>query len=532
MKTIKLLTTNNLKKQEFKKFFDLYGIELVNENQTFTMSEETVLLNKNLEKINDISSLKNLQIVYSQSTLNVEFEDGTNQTYVSDLLKGYIDLSKKENHKSVFGWDDIFVLPFAGLSLFEVSKINSKVSSRQKNLSSFVAEHLHYKERLSTKFNKVEAEETIMIDHNVFMLLKENKYLNSPSVISSGIHEILKKSLKNGAFFRSSKTRREKNYWFPGLNAGIPLVEKKDEIHEITFAVHDLFHFVIPDILLNGKLTRKNKKNYIIGRMMSEAISLVLADGWFIQNLKKDFEYDYSKRAIYPLFENIDLNNQENLKKAITSMVYYVLKGDINYLKEITNNEEAITNFKNKYDAFFVEDYKWTFINYSNLVSRTEQISDWFKTCHIEDEFDNVNDYIEEQKELIIKEILNSFLEKIFEKEEFNQDLFFSNSFKRYMLGQCFIFSTFKNISISQQFKRKILFSLSKPILNKEECLNIKNFFKLYVEELHRMNLIDDDQSILFKEIYPLFDPSFAFYDKEKEFYKQTINDFYINLGE
>lgn len=228
MKTIKLLTTNSLKKQEFKKFFDLYGIELVNENQTFTMSEETILLNQNKQKITYISTLENLQRVFSQSTLIVEFEDGTKQTYVSDLLEGYIDLSKKENHKSVFGWDDIFILPLACLSLFEVSKINSKVSSKQKNLSSFVAEHIHYKERLSTKFNKIDAEETIMIDHSVFMLLKENKYLNSPSVISSGILEILKKSLKNGAFFRSSKTRREKNYWFPGLNAGIPLVEKKE----------------------------------------------------------------------------------------------------------------------------------------------------------------------------------------------------------------------------------------------------------------------------------------------------------------
>lgn len=531
MKTIKLLTTNNLKKQEFKKFFDLYGIELVNENQTFTMSEETILLDQNKEKITYLYSLKNLQRVFSQSTLTVEFENGTTQTYVSDLLEGYIDLSKKENHKSVFGWDDIFILPLAGLSLFEVSKINSKVSSRQKNLSSFVAEHIHYKERLSTKFNKIEAEETIMIDHSVFMLLKENKYLNSPSVISSGILEIFKKSLKNGAFFRSSKTRREKNYWFPGLNAGIPLVEKKDEIHEITFAVHDLCHFVIPDILLNGESTRKNKKTYIIGRMMSEAISLVLADGWFIQNLKKDFEYDYSKRGIYPLFENIDLNNQENLKKAITSMVYYVLKGDINYLKEITNNEDAINNFRNKYDAFFVEDYKWTFINYSNMLSRKEQIGDWVKTCHIEEEFDTVNDYIEEDKELIINEILNSFLTMIFEKEDFNYQKSFVNSFKRYMLGQCFIFSTFKQISITKQFKSKILSSLSKEDLTKEGCLNIKNFFKLYVEELHRMNLIDDDQSILFKEIYPLFDPSFAFYDEEKEFYQQTINDFYINLG-
>ena len=96
------------------------------------------------------------------------------------------------------------------------------------------------------------------------------------------------------------------------------------------------------------------------------------------------------------------------------------------------------------------------------MLSRKEQISDWVKTCHIEEEFDTVNDYIEEDKELIINEILNSFLTMLFEKEDFNYQKSFINSFKRYMLGQCFIFSTFKQISITKQFKSKILSSLSK----------------------------------------------------------------------
>jgi len=38
--------------------------------------------------------------------------------------------------------------------------------------------------------------------------------------------------------FRSASNRREKNYWFPGLNAGIPLVPKRDPVHEATFMAH------------------------------------------------------------------------------------------------------------------------------------------------------------------------------------------------------------------------------------------------------------------------------------------------------
>jgi hypothetical protein len=55
-----------------------------------------------------------------------------------------------------------------------------------------------------------------------------------------------------GAFFRAAKTRRELNYWFPGLNAGIPYVAKRDPIHEVTFTAHDFGHFSIPDLIFTG----------------------------------------------------------------------------------------------------------------------------------------------------------------------------------------------------------------------------------------------------------------------------------------
>lgn len=38
--------------------------------------------------------------------------------------------------------------------------------------------------------------------------------------------------------------QREKNYWWPGLNAGLPLTAKRDAVHEATFMAHDFGHFV------------------------------------------------------------------------------------------------------------------------------------------------------------------------------------------------------------------------------------------------------------------------------------------------
>ncbi len=67
-----------------------------------------------------------------------------------------------------------------------------------------------------------------------------------------GLLRILNRVLDEGIFFRSPKNRRQANYWLPGLNAGLPLVEKKDEIHEITFMAHDMCHFAIKDLVFIG----------------------------------------------------------------------------------------------------------------------------------------------------------------------------------------------------------------------------------------------------------------------------------------
>lgn len=530
-KIIKVITTNKKKLKEFEDFFNNYGITVVTDGESdFILSERTILCTdydktKGKSEIITKSQAIHLESVFTKSILHCKDNNGEDFYYESEFLEGIIDLNKISNNEDVFGWDDIFVLPALGLSLYEISKMNSKVSGRQENLATFVKEHIHYKKRLSTKFNFIESNETILIDDSVEKFIRDNKYLRKTN---SKLRDILLKGLKNGAFFRASKTRREKNYWFPGLNAGIPLVEKSDAIHEITFGVHDLFHFVIPDIIFNGNDFESNKKTYILSRMMSEAISLVLADGWFIQTLKEDsVEYDYSKRCIYPLFEKLDLNNEDTLKEVITNMVYYVLKGEESYLYNITSEKTAIDNFKNKYDAFFVEDYKWTFINYNNMVHNKTLFKDWFSnySFFIKDSFFTVEDF-----DGTIEPILEAFLNVIFSEKEVKTESNLSRSFKKYMLGNMFIFSKFKDISISDYYFNLLNNELNKAELSLSDCKRIKRFYGLYIEQLANLSLIDKDQEVLYKEIYPLFDPSFAFYDKEKDFYKKSISDFYLEL--
>lgn len=547
MKIILLKTTNLKKLKEFQLFFNHYGIEVQQTKDVSEfnkelhycfMEEETKLFGKGLIEIN---SFKDLDFVSTSSTLKYSFDGKTIYRFCSKLIYGFIDISKKLYSDEVFGWDDVFINYATGLSLFELSKINSKVVGRRENLANFAKNYLYYEKRLDLNFNSFDKEETIILDDSVYQFIKNNKYLNSSSVLNSGIHNLFNTMLYNGAFFRKAKNRREKNYWLPGLNAGIPLIAKKDPIHEITFAVHDFMHFLIPDLIYSGNNNEINKQIYIFSRMMSEAISLVLADGWFIQNLSKDFSYDWNKRNIYPLFNNLDLNNQENLKKALINMINYVLKGEDSYLYNITSDKESIDNFKYKYDSFFVEDYKWTLKNWENMVSQSEYFYKWSSySDSIDDSYillddislllSDINNFT--TKENIIDYLSNLYIDKIFyilnNNIDFNLENSLVSSYKKYMFGQLFIFEKYNFLNISSIYKNKFISCLSNMKYFNEH-INIKIFFNKYIEELYKNNLIDYDDSLVYKEIFPLFSPVYVFYDKDKSYY-DSISSYFKNI--
>lgn len=534
MKTFTLITSNPSKHLEFKVFFNNYGIQIDVDSKTniynsdIFLKEETFLLHNG----NKIENYEDIMNVETYSILEV-FDNNKNKIdeFKSKKIQGYIDLSLREENEEVFGWDDVFVLSSIGITLHKLKQINSKVSGRQEVLASFAQKHLQYKDRLDLNFNKMNKETTMTFDDSVNQFISNNKYINSPSVVKSGFRNLLNHSLYNGAFFRSAKNRREKNYWFPGLNAGIPLVGKSDEIHEITFAVHDLTHFLIPDLLLDID-SKMNKKIYIITRMMSEAISLVLADAWFIHNLKKDTEYDWSKRKIDPLFKDLNLNNRGTLKIVMINMINYVLKGKDSYLFGITNDKEDIKNFKDKYDAFFIEDYKWTFANYDNMNSDISSFENWNKSIKdFKNDLQSVSEIVIKDDKKIVDELIKLYVDKIMymidNPIKVNIDSAISESFKKYMIGQMFIFSKYSFLSISKTYQDKILSYMKKEILNAKDISNILDFYKIYINELYKINLIDLDQKMMYEEIYPLFNPSYAFYDKDKSYYKDNINYFY-----
>ena len=357
--------------------------------------------------------------------------------------EGFLDFSKREKNiialrstttttttttdpiieqRAPFGWDDIFVHAATNLTYHEMFLRGGgwcgKVSPRDLNVSAFIIENLHYKKRKSHKFlssssnddgsAKKEDRQTISFSDkdSVGCFVQQQEHMNNESATKSGLTDVFYAVANQGAFFRSARTRREVNYWLPGLNAGIPYVAKRDPIHEVTFLAHDFGHFLIPDLIYTGSTTPLVRKCYILYRMMSEATTLVFADMLFVETLRScgKYDYDWAKRKIHPLFQATGLDpfgaDQgregffQSFRLLLEANVAFCLLGDESKFVQLIERAglvkmfvgsdgkktcEALEKFKDKYMPFFVEDYKWTTANFENMRAHSKDYEEWWR---------------------------------------------------------------------------------------------------------------------------------------------------------
>lgn len=142
-------------------------------------------------------------------------------------------------------------------------------------------------------------------------------------------------------------------------------------------------HFIYPDLIITDN-SKESKNKYIIARMMSEAFTIVLADMFFISLLDDDsVKYDFDKRKIYPLFKemkfNISIENRDKIKELLWANTCFALLGEEDHLKSLIKKDCLFEDYKNKYQRFFQEDYKWTDKNYNNIVKNALINKEWYK---------------------------------------------------------------------------------------------------------------------------------------------------------
>lgn len=569
-------TTNKQKFNEFKQEFDKYGIEVIILTPKLSVEKFSVLfgLQHKFLKImaifeeetlllkhcyNNIEDYKKVNIKHKNKAVNyskLKVYTFNNFIEYENKISGYIDMTKKTKYQNdIFGWDDIFVMENNGFTFNELKKINMKLSSRNMNISKWMKDNIYYNKLIDLKFTPINSQKVVNFDIDVFDFIKSHKYFNNELSKKCGLYNMFINIINNGVYFKCANNRRIKNYWYPGLNGGIPMVPKNDEIHECTYMAHDFGHFGIPDLIYIGNSSNLHKKTYVCWRMLSEALTMCLADMLFVDTLvKTNVEYDYSKRKIYDLFKDLKINlkydNKEeyisNLKKIIFANYRFCLFGDdlpyINLLNQSGSSLESLNKFKEKYIPFFVSDYKWTIFNFNNMLSRSDEIRLWYssfknikrdiKDVYSIDDIINLLDLEEgdEMYDKIFNYIFDHIIIHLFNDNPIlDKSIRDTKTFKKYGLGQSAIFFKYYFLEESKDYIHKSKQILEKNIIYLEDILEFKKLYKEFLEILLNKNLISQDDLETYQEIFPLFNQMYLSYDVDIE---DTIQNVYKEILE
>jgi inosine/xanthosine triphosphate pyrophosphatase family protein len=545
-----ILTKNPYKEKELSKYFRNIGLHtehIVKINRSelkkqkidyLCVSEQTNLLNKKNEK----AKLEDFEEVVHNSEVTLEiFKEG--QKTVKKFygyVEGYVFPNLKSNRPDIFNWDDIFVASATMKSYQEMKDTGLKNSARDLafvQLIDYLPEVFKFEKKINLNFNPMEHEEVISFKPFIKDLFDSNQYY-SIAYKNPVFRNIINHVLNDGLFIRRATNRKQKNYWLPGLNAGIPLTPKKDALHELTFMFHDIMHFIFSDLIVTDQ-SEKTRHKYIIARMMSEAFTLVLADMLFISLLKKEgIEYDYDKRKIYPIFGqnefDITIENIDKIKELLWANTAFALLGDEKPFKAIIKDENVLANYKSKYQRFFQEDYRWTAHNYQNIKQYSQRDEKWLKhiqnTCGdiVYDAKESYPDFeLDSSLEVQVKTIFDEFFSKLAQimqkPSNYNPELAFTNAVKKYVAGQMNVFFKF-DAFYSSLFLEQISLILKKEILDEKDLKNIKNLYNAYIDKLVKDSFTTSYEGDNYKNIYPIFEPFYVFYEKTvEETFDQTV---------
>ncbi len=182
---------------------------------------------------------------------------------------------------------------------------------------------------------------------------------------------------ERGLFLKVGNQSNQRAYWNSTLNGGLPAFKKADPVHEGTFMLHDLFHFIPTDPLL-GEIQpdAEHKASYIAHRLLSEASTLVLADMVAVDDARLGEQgYDVTKRKIYPVYESIVRANggkKPGVDKLLAANAYFCFTGDSQGFEVMGASREALVEFQAKYETIFRDDFLWNLQNYEAMTAELE----------------------------------------------------------------------------------------------------------------------------------------------------------------
>lgn len=469
------------------------------------------------------------------------------------VVEGWLDPEAVIGQREVFGWDAVFRTKSLGKSYHELRAAGLKHSARDRVLAQFAMDELYLRERADLNHTPQNQAATVDFARDVGAFVREHPSLSKLDRSRPGVGRIIDSVVADGLFLRAAHNRRERNYWWPGLNAGVPLTGKRDAVHEVTFMVHDLVHFAQPDLIFTGETGGDlaiARNVYAAWRMVSEACSLVVADMLFVDELReKGLEYDFAKRQIYPLFDALrPATERENFVGAMRTLVKanarYALLGDTGALDALSRAgcdasayAKALDGYKAKYEGYFRADWRWTVDNFDELWKRRAVFSRWstlvgekrfaalgLRTLHslvrdLRARDARALETPEGTVDLVLDVVLDDLATRATRggrTDEQSIDERRAKAFTRWVLGQCMMFVAWDFVPRSTPMAVAILRAIDGPI-DDTVITRVRARMSEHIDELVREGLLSEDDRRTYDGVFPLFEPKYVYYESKTD---------------
>lgn len=540
----------------------------------YILREETQLLNDlNKQPLSGIEVVKHPEsappFLCNQAQLDVWIPVWNSDGSLSELrrdrythqVRGYVNPNKKDQHNGkVFGWDHLFVNAKTGRTYQEtIATPWGKNSARQLVLGDFVTSRLFYPSPQTLKHHRelcparaVEFSREMAV--GVFM--ENNLYLSNPHLSVWGLDAMRAHILNEGTFFSAATSRPIKNYFSPPFG-GIPLTAKKTDVEETVFMMHDLNHHNIPDLIFDGDGSIEMHNVYAAWRMMSEAMTLVIADMLYADTLVRTNALNASKvdSRIYPLFKALSIeeptpeNRLEIIRQLLWANTQYAVLGDDAEWKRLLQpgQEEKLKAYKNHFEKFFVGDHVWTDRNFKNMSSSCEFYKNWIATVG-SDQFARARLLrLSEVAEQIkargadlssLNEVVFHVFEKIFEmrirpaylnSETVDEEERLSRAFHRYMIGQMTFYIHYQDVPGIPERMAKMAERLRTTVsFGEAERKEIYNQYVDAVRVVWGCEVMTTAAADNYMQKHPIFPPVYINYSRqESQSVKEVLDVLY-----
>ncbi|MFO0562055.1 MAG: hypothetical protein U0269_28840 [Polyangiales bacterium] len=466
-------------------------------------------------------------------------------------VDGWLDPVANEGAVDAFGWDAVFRTRSLGRSYHELRAAGLKHSARDRVLAQFAMDELYLRERVDLNYTPQNQKTTVDFERDVAAFVREHPWLSRLDRSRPGVGRLIDSVVEAGVFFRAAQNRRERNYWWPGLNAGVPLVAKRDAVHEATFMVHDFMHFAQPDLVFTGEVgddVDVARNVYSAWRMISEACSLVLADMLFVDELRgMGVEYEYGKRQIFPLFEAVRGAVGDDfvcaMRALVRANVRYAVLGDSAGFDALAQGRSdghyavALEKYKGKYEGYFRADWRWTVANFDEMWRRRAVFARWsalveerrfrslglrtvdslVRELRAKDEraLDTLEGTVERVLEVVLREF-EARAQRGGAVGDERRDERRSRAFSRWVLGQCMMFAAWEFVPRATPMARAILRSIDGPI-DDAVIARVRARMNDHIDELVSEGMLSEDDRRTYDGVFPLFEPKYVYYESKTD---------------